>query len=265
MIGNRRFLGRAAAGILLFVGCGMALPSTTFAEIVGIEFLEWQQHLNGTARVDSDSFKGSEVDLQDDLGLHETDYLTQERLWLHFTKRSYLVATHLASQRTGKEFLTSPLVFGGVIFAPGDTIKSRLEIRQDSLLYRYDFIDFPIFKLRIPFGAERLHFRTEVESSATGFVGDGSDGGTFPVVGLALSIQPIPIIHVSGEAEGMRVNFQGNDYRFYDARGQVEFHFAPFVGLNLGYRRGVTDVNLEGLGKLDLTQKGPYATLTFRF
>ncbi|HEV8375134.1 MAG TPA: hypothetical protein VGR38_02740, partial [Candidatus Polarisedimenticolia bacterium] len=61
------------------------------------------------------------------------------------------------------------------------------------------------------------------------------------------------------------LHLQGNRFRFYDARGQVEIHFAPFLGLNLGYRRGVTDVDLEDFGKADFKFKGPFATLTFRF
>ncbi|HEV8374707.1 MAG TPA: hypothetical protein VGR38_00575, partial [Candidatus Polarisedimenticolia bacterium] len=160
-----------------------AMPSGAFAEIIGFEVLEWQQSLNGTVRVDDGSLSGTDADLQEDLGLDEKDYLTQERLWLH-VKRHSILGAHLESNRTGRETLSSPLVFGGMAFAPGDTVKSRLELRQDSLLYRYDFIDVPMFKLGIPFGAERLHFKSRVESTISGLSADASDGGTFPVAGL---------------------------------------------------------------------------------
>ncbi|MCI0569109.1 MAG: hypothetical protein L0Z52_13120 [Acidobacteria bacterium] len=256
---------RWIVGVVLLVLGICALPSRAYGEIVGIEFLEWKQDMTGTLQIEGGGLPGTEADLQSTLGLPEGDYLTQERLWLHWLKNNYLIGTHLDSKRSATETLTSPLVFGGVVFAPGETVKSRLELRQDSLLYLYTFINIPMFRLGIPFGAERLNFSTSVESTTTGMEGEGSEGGTFPVVGLAFSFQPLPILHISAEGEGMKYQTSGNEFRFYDLRGQVEIHFAPFIGMNFGYRKCVTDADLEGFGVADLTMKGPYATLNFSF
>jgi hypothetical protein len=256
---------RCVVGLALLVLGLLALPSRAYGEIVGIEFLEWKQEMTGTLQIEGGGLPGTEANLQSTLGLPEGDYLTQERLWLHWLKNNYLIGTHLDSKRSATQTLTSPLVFGGVVFAPGETVKSRLELRQDSLLYLYTFINIPMFRLGIPFGAERLNFSTSVESTVTGMEGEGNETGTFPVVGLALSIQPIPIVHISAEGEGMKYQTSGNEFRFYDLRGQVEIHFAPFIGMNFGYRKCVTDADLEGFGVADLTMKGPYATLNFSF
>ena len=250
--------------VLLTLGI-FALPTRAYGEIVGIEFLEWKQEMTGTLQIEGGGLPGTVANLQSTLGLPEGDYLTQERLSLHWLKNNYLIGTHLDSKRSASSTLTSPLVFGGVVFAPGESIKSRLELRQDSLLYLYTFINIPMFRLGIPFGAEKLNFSTSVESSTTGLEGEGNETGTFPVVGLALSIQPAPIIHISAEGEGMKYQTSGNEFRFYDLRGQVEIHFAPFIGMNFGYRKCVTDADLENFGVADLTMKGPYATLNFRF
>lgn len=252
-------------GVVFVLVTVAALTSTTRAEIVGIEFLEWKQDMTGTLAIEGGGLPPTDADLQDTLGLEEGDYLTQSRLWLHWLKNNYLIGTHFNSSRNGSDTLTAPLNFGGVAFAPGEEIKSTLELRQDSLLYLYTFLSIPMFRLGIPFGAQRLHFDATVESTTTGLKGEGSDGGTFPVVGLALSLQPAPIFHISAEAEGMKYNTNGNDFRFYDMRAQGEIHFAPFLGLNFGYRKSVTDAELEGFGKADLTSKGPYVTLNFAF
>jgi hypothetical protein len=242
----------------------LALPSRAYGEIVGIEFLEWKQDMTGELQIEGGGLPGTEVNLST-LGLAEGDYLTQERLWLHWLKNNYLIATHLDTKRSASETLTEALVFGGVVFAPGESVKSRLELRQDSLLYLYTFINIPMFRLGIPFGAEKLNFSTSVESTTTGMEGEGNETGTFPVVGLALSFQPLPILHISAEGEGMNYKASGNQFRFYDLRGQVELHFAPFIGMNFGYRKCVTDADMEGFGVADLTMKGPYATLNFSF
>jgi hypothetical protein len=259
------FLGKHAPAALIVLFVAWAMPSGAFAELIGFEVLEWKQDLTGTMRVDQGSITGTEEDLQDDLGLEVEDTLTQWRAWLRITEHQSILASHLESNRTGRATLTSPLVFGGVAFAPGDTIKSRLELRQDSLLWRYDFIASKVFKFGVPFGAGRLRLSSEVESEVSGLSGDGGDVGTIPVVGLGFSFEPFPIFHVAAEAEGMNIHLNGNAYRVYDARGQVEIHFAPFIGLNLGYRKGVADVEMGDLGKADLEFNGPFATLTFRF
>jgi len=248
---------------MVFVIGAALLPARAYAEIVGIEVLEWKQDMTGNLAIDGGSLQGTDVDLQDGLGIEEGDYVTQGRLWVHWLKNNYMIATHQVSTRSGKATLTAPLVFGGEAFAPGDTINSRLELRQDSLLYLHTFVNIPMFRLGIPFGAEKLHLESSAESSTTGITGEGSDGGTFPVVGLALSIQPVPFLHISAEGEGMKYKLQGDDLRFYDVRGQLELHFAPFIGMNFGYRKSVTDANLEGFGEADLTSKGPFVTLNF--
>jgi len=255
---------RLIAVAFIFAG-GTLLASRAHAEIVGVELLEWKQDMTGTLEIQGGALPPTEADLQDTLGLEEGDYLTQSRLWLHWLKNNYLIGTHFNSTRSGTATLTAPLSFGGVAFAPGEDIKSSLELKQDSVLYLYTFVSIPMFRLGIPFGAQRLHFDTTVESSTTGLKGEGSDGGTFPVVGLSLSLQPAPVFHISAEAEGMKYNTGGNDFRFYDMRAQGEIHFAPFIGLNFGYRKSVINADLEGFGKADLTSKGPYITLNFAF
>jgi len=255
---------RWVVGVVLMVFGVFALPSRAYGEIVGVEFLEWKQEMTGTLQIEGGGLPGTQADLQS-IGLPEGDYLTQERLWLHWLKSNYLIGTHLDTKRSGTQTLSSPLVFGGVVFAPGETVNSRLELRQDSLLYLYTFLNIPMFRLGIPFGAERLNFSTSVQSTTTGIEGEGDEGGTFPVIGLALSFQPAPIIHISAEGEGMKYQTSGNEFRFYDLRGQVEIHFAPFIGMNFGYRKCVTDADLQNFGVADLTMKGPYATLNFRF
>jgi hypothetical protein len=262
--GQGHWTRRAAAMVLFAVGVA-GVPSRAYGEIVGIEFLEWKQSMTGTMAISGGSIPGTEEDLQNGLGLEQNDYMTQARLWLHWLKSNYLIATHFASTRNGEQTLTSPMVFGGQTFAPGETVKTSLELRQDSLLYLYTFLNVPMFRLGIPFGAQRLNLSTSAQSTTTGIEGEGGDGGTFPVVGLAFSFQPTNLLHISAEGEGMKYQTQGNEFRFYDLRGQVEIHFAPFIGMNFGYRKSLTDANLQELGEAYLSSKGPYATVTFQF
>ena len=243
----------------------MILPKAAHAELIGFEILEWKQDLSGNLRVDGDTLEGTNADIQDDLGLDPDDTLTQGRIWLHLPQKHYFLYTFFDSKRTGEELLTSPLVFDDLVFAPGDTIKTKLELDQDSLLYRYDFIQSPAFRLGVPIGAQRFSVRSEVESALAGIQSDATGGGTFPVIGIAFAFTPFPWLALSAEAEGMNLALSGNHYRFYDARGQVEVHFMPLLGLVLGYRQNVNDSTLEGFGVVDFKANGPFATLLLAF
>lgn len=251
--------------VLVFLAASIVLPKQAHAELVGFEILEWKQDLSGTMRVDGDTLEGTDSDLEDNLGLDPEDTLTQGRLWVHWPQKNYLLYTFFDSKRTGEELLTSPLVFNDTIFAPGDTVKTKLELDQDSLLYRYDFIQSPVFRLGVPVGAQRFTVRSEVKSTLTGIQSDASGGGTFPVIGVAFAFTPLPWLALSAEAEGMNLSLSGNDYRFYDARGQVEVHFAPLIGVVLGYRQNVNDSTLDGFGVVDFKANGPFATLILAF
>ncbi len=259
----RRLVRILAVAVLLVAPVGAVKPA--FAELIGFEIMEWKQELSGTLRVDGDLADGTETDLQDDLGLDPDDTLTQGRLWLHWPQKHYILYTFFDSKRTGEELLTGPLVFADAVFAPGDTVKTKVELDQDSLLYRYDFIQSPTFRFGLPIGAQRFTVRSEVESTLTGTQRDASGGGTFPVIGASFSFTPFPWLAFSAEALGMNLALSGNDYRFYDARGQAEIHFAPLVGLVLGYRQSVNNSTLEDYGVVDFQTKGPFATLLLAF
>ncbi|HEU5180032.1 MAG TPA: hypothetical protein VFW45_04525 [Candidatus Polarisedimenticolia bacterium] len=262
---SARRRARILAMVVTFLA-PIALPRPACAqELIGFEIMEWKQELSGTQRVDGDLSNGTETDLQDDLGLDPDDTLTQGRIWLHLPQKHYILYTFYDSKRTGEALLTSPLVFADALFAPGDTVKTKVELDQDSLLYRYEFIQSPTFRFGIPLGAQRFTVRSEVESSLTGIQRDASGGGTFPVIGASFSFTPFPWLAFSAEALGMNLALSGNDYRFYDARGQAEIHFAPLVGLVLGYRQSVNDSTLEDFGVVDFQTNGPFATLLLAF
>lgn len=263
-MGIRSGLRWSVAAVFAVVS-GFVPGPGAFAEILGVEVQEWQQAMTGEIRGDGDALEGTTVDIRDTLDLEEEDYVTGGRLWVHWPKRSYLLYNYFDSSRSGEADLVDPLVFNDTLFAPGDTVKSRMGVKLESLLYAYRFIDLKVVNMALALGAERLALDTRLESATTGTTAEVEDRATIPAVGLSFGAQPVPFFRVSAEAHGMRYHGGGGEYRFYDERGQLEFHFAPFLGLSLGYRKVRVDAESDDFGEADFTQRGPFATLQFRF
>jgi hypothetical protein len=260
----RRKLRRSLAAVIALAAVPLLAPAA-FAEIVGVELQEWQQAMSGELRGDGETLDGTTVDLQDTLNLEEKDYVTGGRLWLHWPKKNYLLYNYFDSSRSGEAVLSDPLIFDDTPFAPGETVKSRMGVKLESLLYAYRFLDLKIVNMAFALGADRLSLDARLESATTGTTAAVDDRATIPAVGLSFAAQPVPFFRVSAEAQGMRYHGGGGEYRFYDERAQVEFHFIPFFGLNVGYRKVRVDAESDDFGEADFTQRGPFATLQFRF
>ena len=259
----RRF--RRSGPAVVALTAALLAPPAAFAEIVGVELQEWQQAMTGEVRADGDALDGTTVDIQDTLGLEEKDYVTGGRLWVHWPKKNYLLYNYFDSSRSGEAALSDPLIFDDTLFAPGETVKSRMGVKLESLLYAYRFLDLKIVNMAFALGADRLSLDARMESATTGAAAAVEDRATVPAVGLSFAAQPVPFFRVSAEAQGMRYHGGGGEYRFYDERAQVEFHFIPFLGLNVGYRKVRVDAESDDFGEADFTQRGPFATLQFRF
>jgi hypothetical protein len=240
-------------------------PLLAVGDNIGFEPLYWNQGMEGTIRVDGDTLTGTTVDVQDTLGLDPNVKLPSGLFWLHWLKRNYLMFTFGDATRHGDQTLASPLVFENQTFLPGERVKSRLETDLKSLVYGYNFLDLNVFKLGVRVGADRLGFNATLESDTTPTRAESDESVTFPVAGLGLAFEPIPMLRFIGEINGLAGHISGEDVHFYDARIQSELYWAHFFGIVAGYRRVKIDVDLTDFGAANLNQKGPYAGFVFRF
>ena len=241
------------------------MPALAVGDIFGFEPQYWDQSMTGTMRVDGNTLEGTDFDLQDTLGLPENDDLPAGRLWLHWLKRNSLIYTKAKSKRSGDQVLTSNLVFNDQTFLAGEELKSQVETDLESLLYGYNFLDFRLVKVGFRLGASRLGFDATLNSSTTPTRASSSENVTFPVAGLGVSFEPIPLLRFIADINGIGASLSGKDVTYYDARLQAEIYWAHFFGIITGYRRVRIDANLEDFGSADVNQKGPYAGFVFRF
>ncbi len=261
-----RFRGawKALLGVLLAAGLASA-PALAADDHLGFEPQYWDQSMDGTLRVDGETLRGTEVDLGDDLGLEEKDKVPAGRFWIRWRKRHSLAFTAFRGERSGEEMLASPLAFNGETFPAGETVSSRVETELKSLLYGYDFLNRRLVRAGFRIGAGRLGFEASLDSPSLPAGISGSESVTFPIAGLGIAFEPIPLLRFTGEVSGIGGSIGDNGVTFYDARIQAEVYWWRCFGMIAGYRRMKTDVDREGFGAADVTQKGPYAGFVIRF
>jgi len=239
-------------------------PALAIGDLLGVEVQYWSQSMSGEVQVNG-TLPGSRVDPHDDLGLDRTDNLAAARVWLHWLKRNYLFVTSYDSSRSGEKVLTRSLIFNDQLFPAGDNVRSRLDVQLASLLYGYNFLDLKVVKVGFRLGAHRLDFDGDLRSTTFGTSAKSGESVTFPVVGLGISVRPMPLLRFTGEISGVTAHAHGDDVLFEDARAQAEFYVNPFVGFHAGYRQVRIDVDLQDFGSAEVTQKGPYAGVTVKF
>jgi hypothetical protein len=261
---------RCNAVLRYLVGAFLALvfagiPVLAEGDVFGFEPEYWDQSMSGTVAVDGDTLPGSEIDLQDDLGLEATDKHAIGRFWIHWMKRNSLIFTMGHSNRHGDQVLTNPIDFDDQSFLAGEQVQSRVETDLKSLLYNYDVLNKQVFKLGLRVGVDWLGFDATLDSVTTPTHAERSESVTIPAAGIGIVFEPIPLLRFLGEINGSGGHISGNDVTFYDARLQAEIYWSHYYGITAGYRRVKIDAVVESTGKVNLNQKGPYAGFIIRF
>lgn len=255
---------RYSLGVLFVTACAVA-PALALGDYVGAEVQYWRQSMDGEVRVDGDTLSGTTLDPQEDLGIDRADNLPAARVWVKWFKRNYLIGTYFDSSRSGEKVLTSPILFADTAFLAGENVRSGVDTKLTSLVYGYNFLDLKIVKTGFRIGADRIEFDGRMRSTTSGTTATSSESANFPVLGLGIQVQPLPLLRFTGEITGIKASFGGDEVSFTDARVQAEVYVAHFIGFHGGYRQVRIDADLENFGSADVTEKGPYLGMSVRF
>ncbi len=250
----------AAAFVLL-----LATPSPALAlgDWVGVEGMLWHQGQAGQASIDGNILSGTTLDFQDTLDLEKTDNSKMGRVWFRFGK-SRLLLDYFDSSRKGDTTLTQSFVFDDTLYAAGQTMSSRLDLKVYQAQYRFTVADLKLVEVGVGL---------TLNEAKINFALDGSVGGRtsldknvpYPTLGAAVTVKPFPGFHIRVEANGMHANVSGTQVQILDARAQVEWYVAHVLGFFAGYRTYRFNVDDQDFGSVDNTFKGPYAGIGVKF
>jgi hypothetical protein len=245
-------------GVTLFI-LFMAIPSA--AVELGVRGYYWLPELSGDVTYESSALSGTELDLDDDLGMEQESYPMIE-VFAGFGDH-HLTFTYYKADYSGDETLTQDIVFGDTTYTAGGDVDSTLEYTVMDFAYQWDVIDLENFLAGASLGlvgkVKYLDITASVESDIENEEVDISV--PVPMVGINLHVGILlDIIEARLQVTGIGYD----DNSVVEFLGDVSYTPFPFMDIHAGYRSFSVDVDVDDVVANFLTA-GPYVALTISF
>lgn len=243
---------RTAIAVALF--CAAASPAP--ASMVEFEGRYWMPDLDAQASV-----RGSEVDLQSDLGVGDEDF-PEGRLTWNTGPDSRITFSYTRTDFSGDRTLTRAIQYQGQTYTAGARAVSDFDLDYGGAVWAWQFLDlFETVKLGPVAGIKAARADLSLDAPSLNIREDEDFLGAAPVAGAALDVSLVKILNIFAEVSGMAAGGYGH---IIDAEAGVKVIPVDSLVLSAGYR--VIDFSLEdGHDFADVRLQGPFAALSLRF
>lgn len=228
---GKRLSRLAASGLL-----SVCLASSPPAHAAGVDFSVggggWRTAPSGTIRYNSGGAAGTDVRLENDLGLNSR---TQGYLWADLEHPIPLVPNvrvEYASLKTsGTKVLSRNLVYGGSTYTASTRVTSDGSVKQSDLILYYA----PINNwLKLDLGLDVKYLDVQFRLSDSGQSTQAKGTTVVPMLYGNVSFQ-IPTTSLSLGVAGSFIGYGGSS--FSDLRARAAYLFGSHIGVEGGYRR----------------------------
>jgi hypothetical protein len=236
----------------------------------------FQGSFDSSLRLDSREFGvGTELDLEQDLGLEEDVDEVRAELLFRTGDQSRLTIDYMAFDRSAAGPLGRPIRVGDFVFVGDIEVASSVESQFVALGWRYDFLAAPESELGLSFSVAWL----TIESEITGSVRLG--GTTFSATETGDAEGPVPMLglhgaqwfgdrfRLSGAVRYLEISdLDGWSGSTLDYGARFDWFFLENLGVGVGWSG--TDIEAEfddqdDLGRADYAYDGVRAGLTVAF
>jgi len=238
-------------------------PAHALGDWIGVEGAFWHNSQSGSASIDGDVFGGTSVDFQDTLDLDRTDNSKMGRVWLHWGK-SRLFLDYFDASRKGSTTLSQSFFFNDTLYASGEAVASRLDVKLLQAQYRFTLADLKLADVSLGFVVNQAKVNMQLDGSVSGRT-TFDKSVPYPTVAAAVTLKPVPGFHIRVEANGIKFNAGGTRVNVLDGRVQAEMYVAHVLGFFAGYRTFHMAADNKDFGSVSNTFKGPYAGLGLKF
>lgn len=225
---------------------------------IGVKGSYWFPQVSGHARLDQPPIPGTDVNLDNDLGISRESFPAAEaylgvgkhHAGLMFTKLDY----------TGAVRLGRDIKFGSIKFDKFATVESEFSMDMTDLYYGYDILDLENmlagFSLQVLGQLKYLEGFTEMKNAAEpAKVATADFTAPVPMIGASAHIGILAEI-LEARIRVAGIGYGGN--MIYDALADVSLTMIPLVGVHAGYRVMGIDWEYDE-SFVDVGLSGPYA------
>jgi hypothetical protein len=250
-------------GVLVILSVSIVLIGQVFAEpTVEFEGRYWVTDLQAETRVTTGTLMGTNIDLEDDLGVKDEDFPEARFSW-YTGPNSEIRLAYTQVSYSGDRILGMAISFDGQIYNSGTQVNTDLDIHYARLGWAWEFINMFDDTLKIGSLLDAKYFLFDVSLDASSQAVKESERFkvALPTIGAVMDYSPIEKINIFGEVSGLPSADYGH---IFDAELGIKFFPVKNFTIICGYR--VIDMELENdpnYGELRIT--GPFAGATFRF
>ena len=238
---------------------GIALPVSAFE--LGVRGYYWFPELSGVIRVDDAGIVGTELDLEDDLGLDNESYPVVESF--AGIGKHHLSLAYYNLDYDGDTVLTKDIYFNGELFHANERVVSNLKYDNYDVMYRYDLIDLENF---LAGGSLGLVARVMVFDGSTSIASatvTTKEDFTAPIPMVGANFH-VGILKDILEARVLVTGIGYSDNTAFDGQAEISLTPFPFMDIHGGYRFLKIDVEEDDV-KFDFDNSGLYVALTVSF
>jgi outer membrane protein len=239
-------------------------PANAFE--VGARGYYWFPNLKGDIRVDEDNIRGTNLDVENDLGVGNESFPVVE-VFAGIGKH-HISAMYTQFHYSGTKNIKEPIVFAGQTYPTSSRIESDLKTKMLDIEYQYDLLDLENilagFSIGVIGKVRYIDGEAELKSPTLGssYTQKETFQAPIPMVGVGAHIGLIAkLLEARLKATGM--GYSGSV--FYDVLADISVTPFPFLDIHGGYR--YMKLKLDDVGDVytDLEFAGPYVALTVSF
>ncbi len=241
----------------------LLMASPALAAGVGVGAYYWMPEFNADFAAEGDILPGTQLNLDDDLGMEDEDFVVVEAQADIFSHHIFVSAVQVDYEGTAT--LSRDIEFADMVFSASEDILTTLEYTMLDVGYQYDILDFENwvagFSLGLGVQLKYIEGEATIESRTTGMSEDESFEVPLPLISMGLHVGIVAdLLEVNVRAAGIKYD----DNYVLDARGELLFTPFPLLAIGAGYRHVEVEVEVQDVD-FRVQQTGPYATLQLSF
>jgi hypothetical protein len=243
----------------LIVTTGVALAQDTRVEFEG---RYWITDLTGEAKVTEAGLAGTNINIEDDLGVEDEDFPDVRFTWYTGPNSKLRLAYNQISY-DGDKNVEQTIQFSGNTYTMGARVITDLDVKYLRLGWAWQFVSTAEEKIKFGTLLEAKGFWVDTSLNAPSISVKESEkfAAGVPTVGVALDINPHRAVNIFSEVSGI----PGGKYGYFlDAEAGVKIIPTRNLSIIGGYR--IFDVKAkedEDHAKIKIA--GPFVGATLRF
>lgn len=261
-----------------------AQGSTDYASVKGmderfrLDLGGFFQKFDTTLRLDSETGRGTEVNLEDDLGLSSDQVNFRADAYWRFGRHGRLHMGYTGWNRHADHNLDRDIKIGDTTYHAGASVESRLKVSLVELYYGYSFWNTGKFELGAQLGLSAMFNKAQFEGTGTVSGGGGSTSGSFssedrsltaplPAIGVQASYTIVPKLIASARIRGLGATIDNVKASSLQWRAYLDYYPWKNVGFGLSY--DYLDIKIEKQKSVtvefDYKYAGPMAYVSLVF